>query len=120
MKILFLTAFVIFSFCKPTDRLTGRWETKPSANGNITGVLFKPDQTYVGYVNRKPFVSGVYQLQDSSITILEASCPHTGHYQLIFFADGDSLKFQPVIDSCSERKEGMSRLVFGRVKSTDK
>lgn len=109
--ILALAAFI------EKDKLTGRWETKPSVNGNVTGVVFKPDNTYEGYVNKKPFVSGRYTLKDSLIFITENGCADkTGVYKIILFSNLDSLRFQSVNDSCDERREGMNRTVLGRVK----
>ena len=99
--------------------LTGRWETKPSEKGNITGVVFKGDSTYEGYINKKPFVSGTYSFSstDSIITITESSCNGvTGTYKVNFFSNADSMRFTVVQDYCAERREGMQRLVFGRVK----
>jgi hypothetical protein len=116
MKTILIAA--ILSFITSTgDLLTGRWESKPSVNGNVTGVLFKADHTYEGYINKKPFVSGSYSLQDSVILIMENGCDgKTGVYKIIFFSNGDSLRFQSINDSCDERREGMNRTVLGRVK----
>lgn len=99
-----------------TNELTGRWETKPSEKGNITGVVFKTDSTYEGYINKKPFVSGKYVFRDGIISIKENGCDSKGVYRIIFFSNGDSLRFEPVNDSCQERKEGMTRIILGRVK----
>jgi hypothetical protein len=102
-----------------TIDLTGRWETKPSEKGNVTGVVFKADNTYEGYVNKKPFVSGTYSFNDidSVITIHEESCGGvTATYKVNFFSNADSIRFIVISDSCDERREGMQRLVMGRVK----
>ncbi len=109
--IMVLLAFTV------KDKLTGKWESKPSPNGNITGVVFKPDNTFEGYVNKKPFVSGQYVFQDSVFSFVDNGCDgKKGIYQIIFFSDDDSLRFQPISDSCSERREGMSKLVLGKIK----
>ena len=42
MKILIIWMAVLNSLSS-TINLTGRWETKPSEKGNITGVVFKDD-----------------------------------------------------------------------------
>ena len=99
------------------DKLTGRWESLPSPKGNVTGVVFKPDNTFEGYVNKKPFVTGSYTLQDSIFSFVDNGClGMRGVYKLVFFSNNDSLRLVPINDSCDERKNGMSRLVMGRVK----
>ena len=99
------------------DFLTGRWETKPSPKGNITTVVFKPDNSFEGFVNRKPFVTGRYALNDSIFTFTDNGCGGSeGVYKLVRFSNGDSLRFVPVSDTCVDRRNGMSRLILGRVK----
>ena len=74
--------------------------------------------TYEGYINKKPFVSGTYSFNnaDSVITIHEGSCNGvTTTYKVNFFSNADSIRFT-VIDSCEERKQGMQRLVPGKVR----
>jgi hypothetical protein len=118
MKRIFVSAIIItfFAFI-PKNKLTGRWETKPSPKGNITGVVFNNDNTYEGYVNKKPFVSGKYSLHRNIITIEENGCNGAGAvYKIVFFSHSDSLRFEPISDSCTERREGMTRTILGRVK----
>jgi hypothetical protein len=101
----------------PADQLTGRWQTKPSPKGNITSVLFKADGSFETYINKKPFTSGSYTLQDSVLSFIENGCNgYRATYKILFFSAGDSIRFQPISDSCLERKEGMSRTILGRVK----
>jgi hypothetical protein len=107
-----ISAIIAFS---GKERLLGRWESQPSPSGNISGIVFKADNTYMAYTNRTPFTSGVYSLRDSLLTIRESACEQPGTYKTIFYASGDSLRLQPVTDSCTERAKGISRLVFGRV-----
>jgi hypothetical protein len=118
MKSILIPAVFIAMFAFTlTDELTGRWESKPSAKGTVTGVLFKSDKTFEGYINRKPFVSGEYELENGIFSFVDNGCDgKKGTYKIVFFSDGDSLKFEPVVDSCVDRKNGMSRLVLGRVK----
>jgi len=118
MKILLL-AFTLLCSLTAEDKLTGRWESKPSEKGNVTGVVFKPDHTLEGYVNKKPFVSGTYtfNVKDSVISFVDNGCNGTqGIYKILFFCNSDSLKFQAISDSCEERKKGMQQLIMGRVK----
>ena len=118
MKTILISAATLAAiiFSGP-DKLTGRWESRPSAKGNVTGVVFKEDQSFEGYVNRKPFVSGTYSLQDSIFTMEDNGCNGAqGTYKLIFFSNNDSLRFQAIQDDCTGRMEGTTRLVMGRVK----
>lgn len=107
----------VFFILGNNELLTGKWETKPSVNGNITGVVFKADYSFEGYVNKKPFVSGTYQFKDSILSFVDNGCEgRRGIYRVDFFSNTDSLRFIPIEDGCIERKEGMSRLVMGRIK----
>lgn len=118
MKIvlIFAAAMAYISFAEK-DRLSGRWQSQPSPKGNVTGVVFKTDSTFEGYVNKKPFVSGTYTLQDDIFTFTDNGCEgKRGVYKLFFFSNADSVRFVPIEDSCERRKEGMSKLVMGRVK----
>jgi hypothetical protein len=115
--ILISMALFTLTVATEKDKLTGRWETKPSEKGNTTGVLFKDDNSFEGYVNRKPFVSGKYVLQDSIFSFTDNGCDGArGVYKIIFFSDADSIRFEPISDSCMERRAGMSRTILGRVK----
>jgi hypothetical protein len=114
-SIIIAAAIMLLPVVK--NKLEGRWESKPSVNGNVTGVVFKPDYTFEGYVNRKPFVTGKYSFEDDIFTFTDNGCNGAqGVYRVIFFSNDDSLKLQCISDSCTERKEGMSRLIMGRVK----
>ena len=121
MKTLLISAALIFSIAKSSnDPISGRWETKPSAKGNITGVVFKNDSILEGYINKKPFTSGVYHFstKDSIISFVDNGCNGArGIYKVTLFSMGDSLSFKAIYDSCTERKEGMQRLIMGRVKT---
>ena len=117
MKIIaiYVVAILMLAF-GGKDKLTGRWQTKPSVTGAVTGVVFTSDSTFEGYVNKKPFTTGKYRIQDSLFVFTDNGCNGAeGIYRMIFFNDEDSLRFDPVTDSCTERKKGMSKLIFGRV-----
>ena len=119
MKRIFVSIGIVICLLAfaPKNKLIGRWETKPSPNGNVTGVVFNDDNTYEAYVNKKPFVSGMYSLRRNTITIEENGCNGVkANYKLIFFSHADSLRFEAISDSCTERKEGMQRTILGRVK----
>jgi hypothetical protein len=114
--VLITTAMTILLSFTGADKLIGRWESKPSPKGNVTGVVFKPDNSFEGYVNKKPFVSGIYTFRDSIFSFTDNGCNGMrGIYKVIFFNNSDSLRFEVISDSCKERKEGMLRLVMGKV-----
>lgn len=116
-KIMIAASVFAAAALTGTDPLTGRWETKPSAKGNVTGVVFKADQSFEGYINNKPFTSGSYLLQDSVFDLVDNGCDGVrGTYKIIFFSNNDSFRLRPISDDCVERKNGMSKLVMGRVK----
>lgn len=120
MKTIMIIGVIIFSITiAPNDMLTGRWETKPSAKGNVTGIVFKNDSAFEAYVNKKPFASGNYRfnLKDSILSFTDNGCNGAeGIYKIIFFGRGDSMRFNAIYDSCTERSDGMQRLIMGRVK----
>jgi putative heme iron utilization protein len=120
MKTIIIIAAIIFSFTiAPNDMLSGRWETKPSEKGNVTGVVFKNDSILEGFVNKKPFTSGTYRFtaKDSVLSFVDNGCNGVrGVYKVLFFNNSDSLRFKVISDSCDERSEGMQRLIMGRVK----
>ena len=118
MKTLCISAATMLLFFLYTeDKLTGKWQTKPSVNGNVTGVVFKTDKSMEAYVNKKPFASGQYTFKDDVISFTDNGCEgRRAEYKTIFFADNDSLRFEVIMDSCDERRQGMSRLVLGKVK----
>ncbi|MBC7826438.1 MAG: hypothetical protein H7122_01730 [Chitinophagaceae bacterium] len=118
MKTVLTSAaiFLLISFTV-ADQLTGRWESKRSEKGNVTGVVFKSDTSFEAYINKKPFVSGQYTYRDNIFSFVDNGCEgKRGVYKIVFFSNNDSLRFEPVTDSCDQRRGGMSRLVLGRVK----
>ncbi|MBC7868432.1 MAG: hypothetical protein H7X88_12925 [Gloeobacteraceae cyanobacterium ES-bin-316] len=120
MKTIIISlAFMATLALKHGDKLTGRWQTQPSIKGNVTGIVFKADNSFEGYINKKPFTSGHYILKDSLFHFSDNGCNAVkAIYKVIFFSESDSLRLEVVNDSCTERKNGISRLVFGRVKTT--
>jgi hypothetical protein len=113
-KVLLIMSMISFFAFSNKEKLLGRWESKPSVKGNVTGVVFK-DSTFEGYVNKKPFVSGKYSMENNVFTFTDNGCNgKQGSYEVVFFSNDDSIRFVPITDSCIERKEGMSRLVMGR------
>jgi hypothetical protein len=118
MKTMLLMAIVAIWFAyADNNELTGIWETKPSPKGNITRVIFKPDASFEGFINKKPFTSGKYTFHDGLLSFTENGCNgKRGEYKIIFFSHSDSIRFVPVNDSCEERRKGMSVTILGRIK----
>lgn len=109
-----ITALIIFKW---NNGIVGKWESQPSPKGNITRVVFKADNTFDGFVNKKPFVTGTYTFKDTILSFVDNGCDgKKGVYRVVFFSNADSIRFVPLSDSCGERKDGMSRTVLGRIK----
>lgn len=114
--ILFSVLAMAFLSTEGPERLIGRWESI-SSTGNVTGVVFKDDNTFEGYVNQKPFVSGTYSLSDSVFIMSDNGCKGVeGVYKLTFFSNNDSFRIQTISDDCEARGNGVNNRVFGRVK----
>jgi hypothetical protein len=108
--------FALVSFTI-TDELIGNWESKPSSKGNVTRVVFKSDNSFEGFINKKPFVSGKYTLDNGVLSFVDNGCDgKRGMYKLVFFSDSDSLRFEAIEDSCEQRRNGMIRTILGRAK----
>ena len=118
MKTLFIVgvSLVLFAFAAK-DSLTGRWESQPSAKGAVTSAVFKTNGSFEGYVNNKPFVSGIYTVAGDTLSFVDNGCNGwRGEYRLHFFSGTDSVRFEAIRDSCAERKAGMERIILGRMK----
>jgi hypothetical protein len=114
-----LTTVLIFALISftITDELIGNWESKPSSKGNVTRIVFKSDNSFEGFINRKPFLSGKYTLDNGVLSFVDNGCDgKRGIYKLVFFSSSDSLRFEPIEDSCEQRRNGMIRTILGRVK----
>lgn len=115
MKTLILCIATLLSVSFD-NKLVGKWESV-SPTGNVTGVVFKEDYTFEGFINKKPFVSGTYSLQDSTFTMADNGCMGaTGTYRITFFSNNDSLRLELIEDACQGRANGANNRVFGRVK----
>lgn len=118
--IQYLLPYLFCCLLTGENPLIGRWANNPSEKGNVTTVVFRPDNSLEGFINKKPFTSGKYtfSVKDSVIQFTDNGCNGwPASYKVLFFHQGDSLKFKAIGDSCGERKAGMERLVMGRVKA---
>jgi len=118
MKIMIIAAIALmFAAASDPNPLVGRWETNPSPKGNVTGLYMKADSSFEGFFNKKPFVTGTYTYRDSLLSFVDNGCNRTrGLYKVIFFSEGDSMRFEPISDTCTERRNGMSKTIMGRLK----
>jgi hypothetical protein len=117
MKTLVITAIMMALGLVNDESLVGKWETKPSPKGNVTGMVMRADNTFDVYINKKAFTSGKYYFRDGVLSFTDTGCDGSeGVYRIVFFSAGDSIRFQPISDTCTDRRNGMSRTVMGRVK----
>jgi hypothetical protein len=115
MKTFMFSIIMLISMTH-SKKLVGRWESI-SAAGNTTGIVFKEDGSFEGYVNKKPFVTGMYTLRDSIFEMSDNGCMGaTGTYKLHFFSNNDSFRIILIQDACEPRGKGTNNRVFGRVK----
>ena len=99
-----------------SNELEGRWESR-LPDGNILGVMFKPDNSIEGYFNKKPFFSGTYTFKDTLLSFKDNGCEEIqGVYKIFFFSNADSIRWEVISDSCRGRREGMNNLIFGKVR----
>jgi hypothetical protein len=119
MKSLFLTlAIFLAASNNSADKLIGRWQTRPSVNGHVTGFHIKPDKSFEAFINRKPFASGHYSFEDGIFSFTDNGCNgQKAVYKMILFSNDDSIRFELIADSCIPRREGMKRTVLGRIKN---
>ena len=76
------------------DKLIGRWESR-LPDGNILGVIFKPDNSLEGYFNKKPLFSGTYTFQDTTLSFKDNGRENVrGVYKIIFFSNADSIRWK--------------------------
>lgn len=118
MKTLILAISLMLA-APPDDMLTGRWETQPSEKASIFGIVFKNNNDMEAYKNKKPFASGRFFFNDadSILSFVDNACNRTSAiYKVNFFSNADSLRFTAILDSCTERRNGIQRLVMGRKK----
>lgn len=74
--------------------ITGRWETH-QVNESILCMVFKPDNHFEGYINKKPFVSGTYTFQNDTIYMDGNGCINMpGKYKIYFLGNADSIRWE--------------------------
>lgn len=121
--ILFsLLALVVLSAFKLIDGpnpLVGRWENTRIFQGSKISLIgnFKADGSYSGFINKKAFVTGKYQMKHDTLYIDDSTCGagYSGTYKVQFFGQ-DSLKFHVIKDTCQGRREGTDNFLFRKLK----
>jgi len=128
MKKLILSSLLaigLLSAFKFNDEspIVGRWELNSVFQGQPFSflVVFRSTGNYDGFLNKKTFVSGTYQMKHDTLYISDPICNsnYKGTYKVEFFAQ-DSIKFHVLQDTCRGRKEGVNNLVYKKVKSVAK
>jgi len=115
-SILLSTAFTIKD---GENSILGRWELNSIFDHQAFSflIVFRPTGKYDGFLNKKAFVSGTYEMKHDTLYIADPICniDYKGTYRVEFFAQ-DSLKFHLIQDTCIGRKEGLSELTYKKVK----
>jgi len=116
LAIILLSAFALANNPNP---LVGRWENTRIFQGSKISLVgnFKADGSYSGFINKKVFVTGKYQMKHDTLYIDDSTCGagYTGTYQVQFFGQ-DSLKFHVIQDTCQGRREGTDNFLFKKLK----
>ncbi len=114
--LLISLAVAIVSFTQPPNPLLGRWQQK-TAGGPSVMTVFRADGTNDIFVNGKTFLSGKYYVRKDTLGYADPLCDiaYYGTYKLDFFAQ-DSLRLIVLVDTCSQRRRGLDKVIVGRVK----
>ncbi len=120
-----LTLFIIAIFFSCSNKenntsLEGKWAYNHSHDDKTYHdfiAYFKTDGTYDGIEDGKVTIAGGrYTQNNDTMYMNDASCnPHPkGSYKIIMWAK-DSMRLDPIIDSCDNRREGTKRFLFKRM-----
>jgi hypothetical protein len=116
LAVALLSAFTLTNEPNP---LVGRWENTRIFQGSKMSLIgnFKADGSYSGFINKKVFVTGKYQLKHDTLYIGDNTCGlnYIGTYKVQFFGQ-DSLKFHVIQDTCQGRREGTNNFLFKKLK----
>jgi hypothetical protein len=123
-KLYLLIALVVIicsaiSFTIDTNPLVGKWEYFGTSQGQPFKLLaiFRTNETFDGFINKKEFVSGAYHMKHDTMYISDPTCnsKYEGVYKVEFFGQRDSLKFHVIQDTCFGRREATNGLLFKKV-----
>lgn len=122
LSLLTLSVFVLLSAFVIADDpspLVGHWENTRMFQGSKLSLIgnFKADGSYSGFINKKVFVTGKYQMKHDTLYIDDSTCGvgYAGTYKVQFFGQ-DSLKFHVIQDTCQGRREGTDNFMFKKLK----
>jgi len=116
VAIAVLSAFTLINDPNP---LVGRWENTRIFQSSKISLIgnFKADGSYSGFINKKAFVTGKYQMKHDTLYIGDNTCGvnYMGTYKVQFFGQ-DSLRFHVIRDTCQGRREGTDNFLFKKLK----
>jgi len=113
LAVILLSAFATINDPNP---LLGKWENTRTYQGAVMSLMayFKADGSYSGFVNKKAFVTGKYQLKHDTLYFNDDN-NYAGTYKVQMFGQ-DSLKFHVIQDTVTGRREGTDNYLFKKIK----
>jgi len=109
-------ALISFSFTNENNPLVGRWEFATKYQESTLNILtvFKADGTFDLFANKKPLVTGTYQVKHDTLFIADALCNanYSATYKLKFFGKQDSVQFNVIQDTCIRRKTSVNGVTY--------
>jgi len=119
LSLFGLLAFVLlsaFATIDDSNPLLGKWENTRTYQGAAMSLLayFKADGSYSGFVNKKVFVIGKYQLKHDTLYFNDNN-NYAGTYKVQMFGQ-DSLRFHVIQDTVIGRREGTNNYLFKKIK----
>ncbi|WP_442587451.1 hypothetical protein ACSBL2_15510 [Pedobacter sp. AW31-3R] len=116
LTLLLSTAFKLIDEPNP---ILGRWEYKGVYQGQPYSflVVFRNNGNYDGFLDKKIFVSGTYQMKHDTLHVADPLCnnDYYGTYKVQYHGQMDSLTLHVVQDTCRARREGSDGFTFKRV-----
>lgn len=122
LSILLVTILLSCGNKENNSSIQGKWAYNYSHDDKTYHdfiAFFKADGTYDGIEDGKVIVTGGrYKQSNDTMYLNDASCnPHPeGSYKIIMWAK-DSMRFDPIIDSCVNRREATKSFLFKRMKN---